>query len=280
MAISVGLSLSITDDPVWKDQLSLTNMLNGTAHKPFIYRSALPATASGASGILGIDAKLIARGLAALCWFGAFLSFDALCHHMHQFSKRSRPIIWAIALVPVFLITGSIVYDGLTVLSFSLAFLAIARKHWVLYGIAFALATVNRETAFLLIGLYALTQKDNPHWLMWALVQAIFFLTIRGLIYYEFRHHPGVPAETHFLNYYAAMKNFTSFFVLVYGGLACLAWRIIRQATKYPQWLRYGHLAITAPLAALVLLVGFPYEFRAMLEAFPLVVLSAFGRFE
>lgn len=277
--VSAFLGYAVLDG-TFEVRLGLTDMLNLAADRPFVYRFLLPQLARWTASIIDADARIMARIGAALCYIGAYWSFEQLATTLKwRVGLKAVPIVWSVGLL--FLVaTRHYIYDAMTLFSFTLAILMLARRQWSGYWLAFILATVSRETTFLLIALFALDQWGKcDYWGRMAL-QCMAFIAIRGVIMWVFRDYPGVVAYNNFDSYYVVMHNAPIIFILIYGLTTCLAWRIGRQLKHQPPFVRHGTLAMILPMAALMILLGYPYEFRAMVETYPFLLLGSLGFFE
>lgn len=164
-------------------------------------------------------------------------------------------------------------YDPLTLLSFTLAALMLTKNNWPGFLAAFTLATINRETSFLLILLFAFYQTDYWHqWKRIGLMIAIFAV-IRGGIIWLFWDWPGGAFETHYSEYLEAIEKTPVRFALTYSLVFCIAWMALASINKMPQVIRAGMLAVYFPLIVLMVLFGNPYEIRVLVESQPFIAL-------
>lgn len=266
-------------DGTFEHRLGLTDMVNLTADRPFIYRFLLPQLARWIASVVDTDARIAARFGAALCYVGAYWSFEQLATTLKwRVSLKAMPIVWSIGLL--FLVaTRHYIYDAMTLLSFSLVILMLARRQWVGYWLAFVLATVSRETTFLLIALFALDQWGKRDYWGRLVLHCLAFVVIRGVIMWVFRDYPGTAAYSNFDSYYLMMHNAPVVFILIYGLIACLAWRIGKRLKHQPPFVRRGVLAMVLPMAILMIFLGYPYEFRAMVETYSFLLLAGYGNY-
>lgn len=175
----------------------------GTANKPFAYRVLMPWLLGLVSGLNNIeDLKLVDVSLRVTTLFGTFLLLRFwLRYFVHPLLADVGPFLLGIILPWSFLFYWPYDFSGL--LLWTACLICLVQRKYVLYLLLFALSTLNRETAFFLIGIFAATQWEKLGWrrtLQWTSAQfAVWlgiFISLRMLI------HPiaGDPVEIHMLD--------------------------------------------------------------------------------
>ena len=143
-----------------------------------------------------------------------------------------------------------------------------------LYLAAFILATLSRETAFLLIALFALTQWGKPDYWQRIALQVGIFLMIRAAIVWLFRDWPGSAYQVNLSHYWFYLTHQPVRFILSYGVMAAVACRVMVQFRRLEPFVRSGVVGVVVPLVGLFFGLGAPLEFRVFLEALPFLVLA------
>jgi len=175
----------------------------GTANKPFAYRVLMPWLMAIVSGLNNIeDLKLVDVSLRVMILFGTFILLRHwLRYFVHPLLADIEPLVLGVILPWSFLFYWP--YDFSGILLWTACLVCLVEKRYHLYLVLFLLSTLNRETAFFLIGVFAATQWENLGWrrtLRWAGVQLavwlVVFVSLRLMI------HPdgGDPVEFHVLD--------------------------------------------------------------------------------
>lgn len=261
------LGFSINDNP--DSNVGLTSLLTLNTEKPFVYRSLLPQFSNGISWLIGVDPKLIVRLIGSLLFFGSFV----LCQKMTR--SRHVALYWTASILFLMIINHIRVYayDPLTLFSFSAAYLALLKGHHRYYLAAFILASLNRETAILLIGLFAIYQYGKPNYYLSLAIQSACYLAIRLTIIYLFYDYPGTDYQTHWLLYLSSFQNSPIRFSMTYGLIIALACLMVYQLGNVSPFVRAGIIAVYLPSVLLMALFGNPFEIRVLLESQPIIVL-------
>jgi hypothetical protein len=285
------------------------DMVNGTAHRPFVYRALLPAAIRAASaavpeGVRQACAEAAAGnryvrlafavfeweteaafefGLAALAMYLCLVGFG---HVFVRLANRTCNLSGtglgnlglacaALLLLPPFFRYTSFPYDPPQLFLFTLALLLLAqgRRGVAFFGV-FALCCINKETAVLLIPLYALAHvRREPQawrrgWMEVAGLGAIYLAVKLGLTW-AFRENPGEVVEFQLAHNLRLFVNGWTFGnVGVFLGLAALTgyrWE------EKPLFLKNAFWVVAPPLVALALFLGFIDEWRGYYEAYPIV---------
>lgn len=269
IAVSIALAWSIVDES-YESRIGVTDMVALNVKRPFAYRFLLPQVSAALASIFSLDPVLVARLLAAGCYIAAYHAFDALAS---EIPLKVRPILWSAAVVMI-VAPRHYIYDPLTLLSFTLTMRYLAERRWALYWLAFILATVSKETAFLLVILYALNQYHSPAFIPRLQLHLIATVAIRTTTIYLFRDLDGGQVENNWIAYVTMAKNAPILFGIIYGALVILGLKIVKNYPHLPPYTQQGVVSILLPITILVILWGYPYEFRALIETVPILLLS------
>jgi len=283
------------------------DMVDGTAYRPYVYRTLLPTTVRLLAGLLpdawnaelaslpwiaaGLTTfkvepqralqALIAWGLMGLSLLGFALAFRRLLTALYRLPDWLADLgtLLALAVLPVFWKFGYI-YDFTTLFLFTLQLLWMAQGRWRAYLALFPFTCLNKETAVLLPLLFAVyyfprARMERGRYVRLLAAQAIFFVSIKLALNWVFAANPGAEAEVHWQDHVMVVTLFPAVvaaYTLLVGGLVGalvgVGWR------AKPLFLRWG-LIILAPLFASYFVYGFPFEFRAMYEAYPILAALA-----
>ena len=281
-----------------------TDMVDGTAYRPYVNRVLLPAlirliTAplpeqwnATFSAIPWITAELGAfqvppgAALQALtAWVLMLISLIGFAYSLRWLILISYPIpdwlaeltaLLALACLPIFWNFGYI-YDFTTLFLFTLQLVLLAKGSWIAYLFFFPLTTLNKETSVLLILVFCLyffpnTRLPRLKFLKLLSAQVLIFLVIKLVLFLQFQHNPGGEGENHWWDHMTILKEFPGLVVIttlvLLGGVSFLLFYGWKQK---PAFLRYASI-ILIPLMGLYFVYGFPFEFRVFYEAYPVMI--------
>lgn len=165
-------------------------------------------------------------------------------------------------------------YDLATGMFFAFALGLLARGRLLFYLGVFALASLNRETTFLLIMVFAIFFFFRLPWrryLLWVFLQALLLVLVRLTITTLYASNPGASMR------FEPLSNFQHFLqdpLLSLSDLVMLAlvlWMCARRWKEAPQLLRVA-LVVMLPLQlVLYLVLGNSFEIRVFAEVYPVV---------
>lgn len=296
------------------DRATFANMVYGKAHKPFVYRTLLPSSVRVMTRIIPIQLRtrlnlladhspIVHRVLTYLRWeqqvntkeyftetiialslmLGSLIGFIyALKYFLTTFYAAPKMFINTIPLVTVLLLYPffkfGYLYDFPSLFLFTLALAFMVRERWNFYLLIFLLASLNKETAFLLtlvfIPYYYEKKKIEPRqfWNL-LLLQVGIYIFIKFVLFYAFSNNPGVITEFHLVeNTYIILLRILGHPVITVGSWLILAFAVFYRWREKPEFLKYS-LWIFLPLFLLYLLFGNYGELRVFYEVFPIFVL-------
>jgi len=286
------------------DRAGFPAMIDGTAHRPFVTRALAPVTVRLTARAIPDGARawltrrlrnrrmvymlgweegyLVAYALACALFLGCFVGFAwlmrALVATFYEVAPALRDLSPLIALswLPLLFRYYSYVYDPVTLLTYTLGVLAIARGRFLLAVIAVALAALNKETAILLVGVFVVAPGGEPRTkLAKAGVLLAVYAGARWLVYSAYRDNPGFAVENHLAHnawLFTSLPLNIWMALLVAVPLAALV--TIRWREKRV-FVRRGLLVTLLPLLAGCALFGYLDELRGYYEAFPFIFMAA-----
>ncbi len=235
--------------------------------KPFVYRALVPWV-SQIVHATGIPYTVIIPAVAMIS-AAAFVFFMALL--LEQYSKPYPDII-ALASLAVFVVLFADyahIYDLPTAVLFTacLYYLTIDDKRS--YLIAFTLACLNRETAFLLIAVYLVyTWQVKREFKMLAAQTAIFVAVQLG-VRYLYRGMAGTNAWSMWQVNAQTYITHSLETLITLAALIILTALVLRNWQSKPRLLRVAFAIMFPALVLLSLFLGGAFEFRTFAEVYP-----------
>ncbi len=182
------------------DTATIEKFAAGTANKPFAYRVLMPWVMGWVNRLNGVDDLMLTDiGLRVLVLFAVMVVMRRwLRHFVDPLLADVGPVLLAAMLPGTFVWYWP--YDFSGILVWTVCLLALVERRYALYLAVFTLGVFNRESAFFLMGVFAVTQWEAlgaRRTLRWSGVQlAIFAVIFIGL---RLAIHPaeGDVAEWH-----------------------------------------------------------------------------------
>jgi len=284
-------------------------MIYGRAYRPFVLRTLLPLTVRlvaaavpnrmrrGTEDAL-LRAKSIPRLMSKLGWeeeylleylialalmYGCLLGFVFVLRDFFvDLYVSNGPVadifpLVALFCLPTFFKEGThYLYDFPTLLLSTMGLAMLHRKHWVSFYLVFLLATVNKETAVLLVLVFATCywgRKPSGDFWRHVAAQLFLFAAVRLAILYAYRENPGTVVESHLsanLSLTLERPDYPTYCFLAF----ILASLLLRR--EWAHWFLRGSLVLLIPMVPLYLAFGGYGEIRAFYEAFSILLLWTF----
>jgi hypothetical protein len=299
-------------------QAMFPDVIYGKAHKPFAYRTLVPTTVRIAAEItpdfvkdriklavqdcnpqrkrirmmktLGWETEYIYEyAIALVIMFCYFLAFAFLLRYLVRLFYDYPPFVADLApvggllILPIFFKFYSYLYDPSTLFLFTLAIILIAKRKLLLFYVVFGLATLNKETSILLLGVFFVREfrvMRNSSLAWHLLFLSSLWIAVKASITVIFRNNPGPLIDFQLIDHnLIIILNSLASFITLYHLLYVVAvilmfWALIRHRwTEKPIFLRRGFLITIIPLAFLVLFFGSIIELRVFYEVFPFLFL-------
>lgn len=224
-------SLHDASDTPEKMRYSFKAMVDGTAHKPFVYRQLVPALANAADTIFpaqfknhvvthfkisGIYSKVISadqasyafryRFIYASHFLSLFLSLFLLRSVIlsaggGQMEASFAPTAFILAY-PYLQTVGGYFYDGVELAFFSAAVLAVLKRKYIIFVALSAVATYNKESFFFyVLTLYPLLRYSLNQSRTLAVFLAALLISglVNVMLKIAFLNNDGGVVEFHFL---------------------------------------------------------------------------------
>ena len=289
------------------ERAMFSDMIYGTAWKPFVYRTLLPSAVRLISDVAPVEihesltenieasdfgmlvlqklkweSEYLFEYLIAVIFMWIFLigfvyAFRKLLIELYSLPDWFTNLISLSALLalPPMFQYYSYVYDFPTLFLFTLGLFFLIKQRWNTFLLLFFISCFNKETTILLTLIFSIhfyngDKLSKKFYYQFITIQILIFLTIKTLLYFLFQNNPGGFVEFHLLD-----RNY-----LIFNGFSLttfIVWLIIIIATfsKWkvkPKFLKDA-LWIALPLVILTLFLGFLDELRDYYEVFPIVLL-------
>ncbi|OGU69978.1 MAG: hypothetical protein A2W30_07360 [Ignavibacteria bacterium RBG_16_36_9] len=286
-----------------------SEMVDGTAWKPFVYRTLLPTTVRLISEVVPIEIHntfttkvessffltqvlekfkwesefiteyLVAMVLMYLTLLGFVFAFRKLFDAIYSsplWFKNIISIILLLAIPAMFQPQYSnYIYDFSSLFLFTLGLLLLRQKKWRYFLILFFISCFNKETVILLTMIFAIhfyKDAEISRKLYYQLIaaQLMIFAAIKILLYILFMNNPGGFVEFHLIDRNYLLFN--GYSLTTFIVLLIIFLSIFSKWNEKPKFLKDA-LWIAVPLLILTLFLGFFDELRDYYEVFPIVVL-------
>ncbi|MCW8803405.1 MAG: hypothetical protein OQK57_03320, partial [Ignavibacteriaceae bacterium] len=289
------------------ERAMFSEMVYGTAWKPFVYRTLLPTTVRLISEVIPESihyrvsekvegSKSMMLVLGKFKWESEYITeyiialilmYFSLLGFIYVFRKLFDEIyaspLWFKNLISIIMLLAlptmfqyySYLYDFPTLLLFTLGLLLLSQRKWNYFLVLFFIACFNKETIILLTMIFAIHfYKDDKvkRKLYYQLiaVQLIIFGVVKILLYTLFNNNPGGFVEFHLIDRNYLLFN--GYSLMTFVTLLIVLLSIFNKWNEKPKFLK-DSLWIALPLLILTLFLGFFDELRDYYEVFPVVVL-------
>ncbi len=303
VSLFVMSSLSLSTGLNRKNEMKLDQMIDGTAHKPFVYRQLMPALVGFSTSMMPPDVRdsliswasrsstmsrilqrvsvppdLFLPYVWTLIWMYASLwafilllrrLIDALYETTGYFVDAAT--IAALSGLPSFF-SYNFMYDIPTLALFTAGLFLMAGRQWTWFLVIFFLGCWSKETMILLTLIFAIHFYKKAHLekrLYWKLLlmQLSLFIAVKTALAVIFFNNPGGVVEFHLLDNLLFGYQFTTaaFLAWLFGLLLiCYRWK------EKPLFLKNA-LWIGVPLIILTLFLGLIHETRDYGEIYPIL---------
>ena len=293
------------------------DMIYGEAKRPYVYRTLVPSTVRAltiaserAFGLAGMDLsvhpisrfgrrllyatgapKAVMRysheyGICALVIAACFIGFARTLRRMilhfypeyPRFVSHLAPILALMAIPLLFFRYANHIYDPMSLLIFTLCGYLIAKRRHLLYLAVFPLASLNKETAILLILVFLVREAGTMPRRKLALLslwQLLSFALIKSWLTCAFRGNPGSFVDFHLLDHNAMLLGAPGFYLKTLAVVIPTAIFVGHRWNDKPLFLRRSLVSCSVPLLALAIFLGFADELRGYYELYPFVLLLA-----
>lgn len=287
-------------------------MVEGTAYKPYVYRALLPLLTRGLSALVPersvaaltatIENQAYARrGFARLHWEAAqthryavaallmFLCYVGFAHYAARLTihtcaladtLQTRAAIALVALLglPSLFRYVSFIYDPPQLFLFTLALYLLATRQAAKFNAVFVLCCINKETAVLLIPIWAVTFRGTlPAHRYYAVLAflVLCWVVVKLALLAAYRSNPGEVAEFHFFDHNLPWLTRPWPLLTLASWCLCAWFFLFSQWKKRPAFLRLAIVCTLPPVVTMAFLFGYIDEWRAFYEAYPVAIALA-----
>jgi hypothetical protein len=240
--------------------------------RPYVFRVLVPLLSRLLSALSGIDPIWCLMFVIVCSAIGLYFSFKYL--YLVFYDPKYAAIIAFIGCELYFLLIAIVaqVYDIATGVFFCLSLAFLARGRYKAYFLLFPLATLNRETTFLLLFFFAvhfLRRMPLAHYATALVYQGITYIMIKVGMEITFAERGGQSfiwwPEFVLPEYGVDLLRTAAYAIvfLLFVGLVIYRWK------EKPEFLRSAFVVLGPCVLILHLLIGYPYEVRVFAEAFP-----------
>jgi hypothetical protein len=268
---------------VWIEGLGypyLHDVVYSLEERPYVYRMLIPFLSRMLEFLIGVSAVYWMILLVVASAVGLYFSLKYLYSTFESNNERTSIISFIICeiLFIIILLTFPHIYDISTAMFFAFALALLARGKLTTYLILFPLATLNRETTFLLTVFWLIyfSKRIPVHWLFYgAVYQAIVYVVIRLAMTSAFAHLPGNSFD------WQPMRNLEKFLAsplttcLLLSALGIILYMVIAGWSQKPLFLRIAFLTLFPMQVFLHLTLGGAWELRVYAESLPVIFLLA-----
>jgi hypothetical protein len=284
-------------------QSKLSDLINGTAHRPYVQRVFIPIATrtiyqtfpahwhESISHLFAHQSK-IQKEMQRLGWEEGYvpqyliaLTLSFLFLLIFPFTMRSIIRIiydteeWIINIIPILILLGlpqfyhagtRYIYDFPALTLFTLGFCFMLQKKWYYYYGIFIIGLINKETMVLLsvpLAIIYYGKISSKYYWGHLIAHGSLFIAIRGLISWYFRNNPGYNFEFHIFGNIRMLADLcTPQQVIIWGVVFVL---LAYHFNQKPIILRKA-LLTSLPFIILTLLFGYIHELRALYEIYPI----------
>lgn len=242
--------------------------------RPYVYRVLIPwiARVLTFTGLRPEQALSILVMLSAIALvYGIKSLFEVV-----QPNMGLRGFILSSLAVEIFMLVFFFeckVYDLATAAFFAFGIAWIAKRRHHLYYILFPFACLNRETAFLLIFLFAVYEWRKMTVLSWILsvtIQNLIFISIRLLLMDMYADNAGTVLIFRPIYNLLGFLRFPLEGVLHWSAFSTVIYLSLRNRRSNPSVLNVSFLLLLPILMVLYILFGGVFEVRVFAEVYPL----------
>jgi hypothetical protein len=261
---------------VWKGFSYLNSAAYSFETRPFVYRVLIPFLSRALEKITGIHAVYCMVFLVILSSIGLFYSLKYLYKSFLENEEYARLFSFVgCELTLLLVLIGVKPYDIATTMFFALSFGLLARGKFNLYYLLFVVASINRETTFLLtlfFIIYFFNKMPFRQYCLGVLYQGLAYLIVKMLIMGIYANVPGTPMQWRPLEviqgYVDKPVLFAVFFLIFFLASLVLS---VRQWNDKPMFLRVAFGTIFPVQLILHIFLGYSYEIRVFAEVFPVI---------
>jgi hypothetical protein len=261
---------------VWKGFSYLNSAVYSLETRPFVYRVLIPFLSRVLEGLTGFHAVYCMIFLVVLSSIGLFYSLKYL--YQAFIENQNDAGLFAFAgceLTFLLILIGVKPYDIATAMFFAISLGLLAHGKFNLYYLIFVVASINRETTFLLtlfFMIYFFNRIPFKQYCLGILYQGLAYLIVKVMIMSIYANVPGTPLQWRPLEVIKGYVDkpvwFAVFFLIFFLALIMLS---VHQWSEKPIFLRTAFSTMFPALLILHIFLGYSYEIRVFAEVFPVI---------
>lgn len=306
-AIVSYVFLTIPGLNTWKD-IGFEDMITSHTRKPFVMRVLMPTLIRVGSELVPLSFEQKLRTLVMTnttlsdqmvrlgwnqdfiveyailiisvlaCYLGFAVVLRSLLATLNDLPKGIidyAPLMALLALISMFS-TVNYIYDPMNLFLNTLALLCVLRQRMGLFSIVFIMATINKESALLLLIPAMIIQWKKRKNLLWEIgCLCCVWSAIRIFLLWLYRDYPGASFENHLMDNLNPFSYISIHFWKHYIFLSVLVALTISDWSYKPKELKNSLLGMIVVLIPLWIFFGRIPEIRIFYEAYPLALLLA-----
>jgi hypothetical protein len=249
----------------------------GLEMRPYVYRAFVPILARILVAVgMGPELALtiVVVGSAVALIYGLQYLIKAFGSPFGEELQEFFVSVLAVEFFMLIFFWECKVYDLSSALFTAYLLALLKRGKFTLYNAVFALACVNRETAFLLLivfAVYGIRNLPISIWLRELGFQSAVFIFVRLFLIVHYANSSGSLAWVRPLQNLSMYVD-SAWQSLVYlAGTALVLWLCFRRWQWKPDLLRMTFLIMAPCLTILYTIFGYTFEIRAYAEIFPVI---------
>ena len=246
--------------------------------RPFVYRLLIPILSRALEGLTGIHAVYCMIFLFILSSVGLFYSLRYLYTAFAEDDGYAGMFAFIGCEVTFLLILiGVKPYDIATVMFFALSLGLLVRGKFNVYYLVFIVASINRETTFLLLlffMVYFYGKIPFRQYCLGVIYQGGAYIIIKTAIMAAYADVPGTPLQWRPMEVITGYVDHPVWFAVLLFIFFCVvvAAALWRWKDK-PEFLRAAFGIIFPVQLILHIFLGYAYEIRVFAELFPVIFL-------
>lgn len=305
--VAFSVTIIFLDYPGINDDMhsKFEDMINGKAHKPFVYRTLIPTSVKIISQIIPDSMKdmltekvensyLLSKTFNKLRWesrlaveyfvasllmYLSLLGFAFAIRYLFNLFYITSEIytnlfsVFALLALPPFFVYTSFLYDFPNLLLFTSGLILLKKQKWNIFIPFLIISTINKETTILLIATFYFYYRGRiPKELFknLLLIQILTYLATKISLYFIFRNNLGTFVEFHLIDHnLRLLKHYDLTTAVAFLSSLIL---IFYKWKESPSFLKVS-FSMVIPLLILSLFLGYIDELRGYYEVFPAVII-------
>ncbi len=278
ISMTLAMCKFYLDGIAWEEpRLALSQLMDGSAYRPFVYRILIPFLVKGATHILPLSPTFYASLLICFSFFGfvfTLRSFAAL--YWESLTVVDAIGVLSLIMLFPFTLTNRHVYDISTLFLFTLGLKFMAQAKWKSFFLVFMVTCLNKETTILLtlafFVCYWHRSRDKFFWEL-LILQTTIYVALRFATMWAFRNNPGGIVENRFAEHMIVFQTrpLLAWIFVGFGMITILL--ALWDWKKKPFFLRRAALGMAPIFLVLYFIWGGPLEIRVFYEIYPIILL-------